>query len=147
MSELKSFIKPIDIRWADLDPNYHLRHSVYYDYGAYCRIRFFEEYGLSNKAMEEMKFGPILFREEAVFRKEIRMGDDLTIDLEVIKSRKDYSRWSVRHKLVKNEEILAAVLTVDGAWINTELRKLATPPSALGEVFAMMPKSADFAWL
>ncbi len=147
MSELKNFVKPIDIRWADLDPNYHLRHSVYYDYGAYCRIRFFEEYGLSNKVMEEMKFGPILFREEAVFRKEIRMGDGLTIDLEVIKSRKDYSRWSIRHQLVKNGEILAAVLTVDGAWINTELRKLATPPSALAEVFAKMPKSADFAWL
>ena len=147
MSELKTFVKPVDIRWADLDPNFHLRHSVYYDYGAYCRIRFFEEFGLSNKVMQEMKFGPILFREEAVFRKEIRMGDELTIDLEVTKSRKDYSRWSIRHQLVKNGDNLAAILTVDGAWINTEMRKLASPPSALGEVFAKMPKSSDFTWI
>ena len=147
MSELKNFVKALEIRWADLDPNFHLRHSVYYDYGAYCRIRFFEEFGLTNKVMQEMKFGPILFREEAVFRREIRMGDQLTIDLEVTKSRKDYSRWSIRHQLVKSGDNLAAILTVDGAWINTELRKLASPPSVFGEVFAKMPKSSDFTWI
>ena len=44
MDILQSFVRPIQIRWADLDPNFHLRHSVYYDYGAYCRIGFFEEF-------------------------------------------------------------------------------------------------------
>jgi len=147
MEILESFVKPIDIRWADLDPNYHLRHSVYYDYGAFCRIRFFEDLGLSTTRMEELKFGPILFREEAIFRKEIRMGDELTIDLQLIKSRQDYSRWTIRHQLVKNKDILAAVINVDGAWINTALRKLATPPASLTEVFAKMPRSEDFVWI
>ncbi len=147
MEILESFVKPIDIRWADLDPNYHLRHSVYYDYGAFCRIRFFEDLGLSTTRMEELKFGPILFREEAIFRKEIRMGDELTIDLQLFKSRQDYSRWTIRHQLVKNKDILAAVINVDGAWINTALRKLATPPASLTEVFAKMPRSEDFVWI
>jgi acyl-CoA thioester hydrolase len=147
MEILESFVKPIDIRWADLDPNYHLRHSVYYDYGAFCRIRFFEDLGLSTTRMEELKFGPILFREEAIFRKEIRMGDELTIDLQLIKSRQDYSRWTIRHQLVKNKDILAAVINVDGAWINTAQRKLATPPASLTEVFAKMPRSEDFVWI
>jgi acyl-CoA thioester hydrolase len=120
---------------------------VYYDFGAFCRIRFFEDFGLSNARMEELKFGPILFREEAIFRKEIRMGDELTIDLQLTKSRQDFSRWSIRHQLVKNKDTLAATLTVDGAWINTALRKLATPPASLTEVFAKMPRSEDFAWI
>ena len=147
MEILQNFIKPIQIRWADLDPNFHLRHSVYYDYGAYCRIDFFEEFGLSNARMQELQFGPILFREEAIFRKEIRMGDELTIDLQLIKSKKDYSRWAIRHQLIKNQNILAATLLVEGAWINTLLRKLATPPSVLVEVFAKMPRTEEFSWI
>ena len=144
---MQSFIKPIDIRWSDLDPNFHLRHSVYYDYAAYCRISFFESYGLPTGRMQELQYGPILFREEAVFRKEVRMGDQLTIDLQVVKSRKDFSRWTIRHQLIKNENMLSAVITVDGAWINTELRKLSTPPPELVTVFDQMPKAEEFAWV
>ena len=89
---MDQYIKPLEIRWSDLDPNFHLRHSVYYDYGAYCRISFLEEYGLGTEVMQRLNFGPILFREEAVFRKEIRIRDLLSIDLKLLKSRKDFSR-------------------------------------------------------
>jgi acyl-CoA thioester hydrolase len=144
---MEKFTQAIEVRWSDLDPNFHLRHSVYYDYAAFCRIAFFEKGGLPTHTMQEMQFGPILFREEAVFRKEIRMGEELYIDLQLTKSRKDFSRWSIRHHLIKNREILAAVITVDGAWINTALRKLATPPGRLVELFLEMPKSEDFEWV
>ncbi len=141
---MAEFIKKIDIRWSDLDPNFHLRHSVYYDYGAFCRIGFFEAHGMPAGLMEELSFGPILFREEAVFRKEVRWGDELTIDLQLTKTRKDFSRWTIRHQLIKNSNILSAVITVDGAWINTNERKLATPPTAITDVFDKMPRSSDF---
>jgi acyl-CoA thioester hydrolase len=143
---MEQYMKPVEVRWADLDPNFHLRHSVYYDYAAYCRISFLQEHGLGADALGRLQFGPILFREEAVFRKEIRPGDQLGITLEVIRSRLDFSRWSIRHQLIKNGTILSAVITVDGAWINTRERKLATPPPAIAGVFDMMPKSQDFQW-
>ncbi|MES1226648.1 MAG: thioesterase family protein [Bacteroidota bacterium] len=144
---MHEYYKPIEIRWADLDPNFHLRHSVYYDYGAYCRVCFLEEFGLTNKVMQELHFGPILFREEAIFRKEVRLGDKLLIDLQVTKSRRDYSRWTIRHQLMKNKDILSAIITVDGAWINTKERKLATPPDQVATVFDQMPKASEFEWL
>ena len=144
---MSEYIKSLDIRWSDLDPNFHMRHSVYYDYGAFCRVSFLEEFGLTHTVMQELKFGPILFREEAVFRREVVLGDILHINLRLIKARKDFSRWSIRHEIIKNKDKLAAVITVDGAWINLVLRKLATPPPEVIEVFSKMKQSADFEWL
>lgn len=144
---MENFNRIIQIRWSDLDPNFHLRHSVYYDWGAYCRVEFLNEYGLSADVMQQLRFGPILFREECIFRKEIRSGDQVVIDLKLIKSRKDFSRWSIQHRITKNGDILCAVLSVDGAWLNVVERKLASPPEQVYEVFNKMPKDEKFEWL
>ncbi len=146
LKQMNDYLKPLEIRWADLDPNFHLRHSVYYDYGAYCRICFLEEHGLTNAMMHELNVGPILFREEAVFRKEIRLGDQLRINLQLMKAKKDFSRWTIRHQIIKGENVLSAIVTVDGAWINTLQRKLATPPSEVIAVFEQMPQASEFEW-
>jgi acyl-CoA thioester hydrolase len=144
---MNNFNRIIQIRWSDLDPNFHLRHSVYYDWGAFCRVEFLNEYGLTADVMQQLRFGPILFREECVFRKEIRSGDVVTINLKLIRARKDFSRWSIQHHITKNESVLSAVLTVDGAWMNVVERKLASPPEKVFEVFDKMPKDEKFEWL
>src|SRR5438445_6115804 len=113
------YVKPVEVRWSDLDPNFHLRHSVYYDYCAFTRISFLEEHGLTISFMTKHHFGPILFREECVFRKEIRLGDTVSIDMQLLKARPDQSRWSIQHRIMKNGDEVAAIVTVDGAWINT----------------------------
>ena len=143
---MEEYIKPIDIRWSDLDPNLHLRHSAYYDFGAYSRISFMEENGLNNALMQELQFGPILFREEAIFRKEIRLGDKVSIHLQLLKARKNFSRWTIRHQLMKNDHVLAATITVEGAWSNLAERKLACPPADVVSVFDQMPRATEFEW-
>ena len=143
---MNEFVKSIEVRWADLDPNFHVRHSVYYDWGAYSRICFFQAQGVTTSILLEHSLGPILFREECIFRKEIHFSDKLNIDLQLIKSRDDYSRWSIRHSIYKNTDTLAAIITVDGAWIDTLKRKLAVPPAIAVNMIAEMPKSPDFEW-
>lgn len=144
---MSSYVKTVEVRWSDLDPNFHLRHSVYYDYGAYCRIAFLEAHGLSAAFMAQNHLGPILFREECVFRKEIRLGDVVTIDLHLLKAKEDQSRWSIQHHIYKNADVLAAVITVEGAWINTLLRKLSAPPEQVLHVFNNMPRAEQFDWI
>ena len=144
---MENFNRIIQIRWSDLDPNFHLRHSVYYDWGAFCRVEFLNEYGLSADVMQKLRFGPILFREECIFRKEIRSEDVVHIDLKLIRARKDISRWSIQHHITRNTNLLAAVITVDGAWINMVERKLAAPHEKVVEVFNAMPKAGYFEWL
>jgi acyl-CoA thioester hydrolase len=144
---MEQFIQTAEIRWSDLDPNFHLRHSVYYDYGAFARINFLNMHELTPEFMNEYQFGPILFREECVFRKEIRLGDTISLDVRLLRSRTDFSRWSIRHNIFKNTDVLAAVLTVDGAWIDLQRRKLATPPEKVAHVFEQMPRTEDFEWI
>ena len=144
---MESYVKEIQVRWSDLDPNAHLRHSVYYDWGALCRIEFLYQHDLTATLMQQLHFGPILFREECVFKKEIRLGDKVKIGLRLLKARKDYSRWSIQHDIIRDNDILSAILTVDGAWLDTVKRKLAIPPQQVLDVFSKMPLIEDFYWL
>jgi acyl-CoA thioester hydrolase len=82
-----------------------------------------------------------------VFRREIRLGDEIKMNLQLIRSKKDFSRWSIQHQIVKNGDTLCAVLTVDGAWMNVIQRKLTSPPGQVHEVFSKMPTAENFEWI
>jgi acyl-CoA thioester hydrolase len=142
---MKEFIKEIQLRWSDLDPNFHLRHSIYYDWGAFCRIEFLREFDLTAHIMQQLHFGPILFREECVFKREIRDGDKITVDLSLLKAKKDYSRWSIRHRCEKCRHPFS--YHYRGAWINTIERKLTLPPPVAEKVFSEMPVDENFQWM
>ena len=137
---MDNYAKKIEIRWSDIDPNFHLRHSVYYDFGAFVRISFLAEHGLTTAHMQEHHIGPILFREECVFKREIHFNDAVSVNVKLLKATPDMGRWTMVHEIWKNEDTLSAVLTIDGAWIDTEVRKLAVPPEEFRKVFELIPK-------
>lgn len=64
----------------------------------------------------------------------------------LLKAKKDYSRWSIKHNIIKNGDIISAIIVVDGAWLNTKERKLIPPPEA-GKVFSEMPVDENFLWI
>lgn len=129
-----------------MDPNFHLRHSVYYDFAASLRTEFLMTYGVTPQIMMKEHFGPILFREEALFRKEIRLGDVLTIDVKASKLSEDYSKFGMQHQIKRGEET-CAIINVEGAFIDTIKRKLTAPPQIAKDLVDSMPKTDDFAWI
>lgn len=138
------FSRPVEVRWSDLDPNFHLRHSVYYDYAAYLRVALLNEIGLTPPVFMQHHFGPIIFREECIFKKEIHFGDQLEVNAVITKARKDFSRWTIKHEIWKNKNVLAAILNIEGAWMDTVKRKLYKPEAFLAEAFNKIPKHPDF---
>jgi len=108
------------------------------------RITCFSEHGLTNLKFEELRIGPILFREEAIFKREIKFEDKITVDLVVTKATSDFSRWSVRHHFFKDDGTLSAIINLDGAWIDVLARKLAIPDDFIQRVFEDFPKAKDF---
>lgn len=144
---MDAYTKEVEIRWSDIDPNFHLRHSVYYDFGAFVRISFLAEHGLTTAQMQQQQIGPILFREECVFKREIHFQDKVSINLRLRKCTRDMGRWTMVHEILKNDTTLSAILTIDGAWIDTQKRKLALPPASFIEVFEKIPRTEDFEWI
>ena len=137
----------LHIRWADIDANRHLRHSVYYDFAAAARMQFLHLQGLTSAKLEAFQIGPVLFREEAIFRREIKLEDQITLDIFLIKASEDFGRWGLRHHFTKAEGTLATILNVEGAWIDLAKRKLAVPNEEVQKIFAAFPKSEDFQWI
>jgi len=140
-------VQNLEVRWADLDPNYHVRHSVYYDWGATARMNFLTAAGLTAKLLNEQHFGPVIFREECIFRREIYFGDVLTIDVKTTKLRRDLGRFSIRHQITKADGTVCAIINIDGAFIDTLTRKLTVPPQIAYDTFTKMPMADDFEWL
>jgi len=140
--------KQVFLRWSDLDANHHVRHSAYYDFGAQHRIELLAEAGLTMKRLATLKLGPVLFREECIFKREMLMNDHIEIATYMVAARKDGSRFSMRHVLTKNQETHCAIINIEGAWMDLGIRKLAVelPPEVV-TLAKLIPPAEDFAWL
>src|SRR3569833_146102 len=132
------------VLWSQIDANQHLRHSAYADFGAQARLTMLEKLGLQPAELFKYKIGPILFREELFYLREIGINDYIKVTCELIKSRSDGSRWSIRHEIYRGDGIKAAIIITDGAWIDMEKRKLTALPAELNEMFMHAPKAADY---
>ena len=133
-----------NVMWSQIDANMHLRHSAYADFAAQARLSILEYVGLNNEVFRESNVGPILFREELIYFREIAANHSVKIKCELTKSRIDASRWSFRHEIYRGDGIKAATVNVDGAWIDTSKRKLAVLPDFFIEFFNKIPKAADY---
>lgn len=140
------FHSRVSLRWADIDANFHVRHTVFYDLGSEMRIRFLAAHGVTMRFMQEQGFGPVLFREECRFLKEVRIEDSVDIELAVCALGRDHRKFGFEHRFMRGEEICALV-RVEGAWLNARTRKVFVPPKPVIDAMNGAPRTADFTWL
>jgi acyl-CoA thioester hydrolase len=132
------------VLWSQIDANQHLRHSAYADFAAQARLRMLEGLGLKPAMLFGHKIGPVLFREELIYLREVGINEYIKVTCELTKSRPDGSRWSIRHELYRSDGIKAAIINVDGAWIDMEKRKLGKLPTEISKLFMQAIKSSDY---
>jgi acyl-CoA thioester hydrolase len=135
---MQFFTETAEVRWADIDPNFHVLHSKYYDYCANARMNFLQKNGITMQAVQQYNCGPILLREEAVFKREIKFGDTLEIRIALKTYTPDFGRWTFTNEIWKNIDTLAAIITVDGAWLDTINRKMMVPPPLFVNAFSQL---------
>lgn len=135
------------VLWAQIDANLHLRHSAYADLCAQARSNMLNEVGFSLELFSLHKIGPILFREELTYLREIRLDETVSVSVEITKYNAVNSRFTFKHVVYNQELTPAAVVVVDGAWMNLSSRKLTSIPSDWEKFIDLIPHSKDFVFI
>ena len=88
--------------------------------------------------------GPILFTEETSFKKEIHLGENITVNLKLQGLSENNERWKIIHEVYNEAGKLSAIIKVYGAWIDLTKRKLRVPPTETKAMFDYAERSEDF---
>lgn len=144
MAEEQAFQEHFTARWADVDANRHLRNTVFSELATHTRFRLLQAHGFGQAAFESHRFGPVMFREEVRYRREVLFGETMTVNVLFAGLSPDGSHWRVRQEVARADGKQAAVLTIDGAWIHLDTRKLVPPPPALLDILRRLPRTGDF---
>lgn len=138
------FEKIFEIRWADLDPNNHVRHSAYNDYAAQARLAWLSANGFTLQKFQSLKINPVLFKETTEFHREVRADDKIRVTCTIGGVSEDGRKFRIGHEIFRGDGVKAATITVDGAWFSIETRKVIAAPAELHNVMTSMPKSEKF---
>ncbi|WP_177765774.1 acyl-CoA thioesterase [Flavobacterium sp. I3-2] len=132
------------VLWSQIDANGHLRHSAYSDLCTQARSNMMKQVGFSMQEFSKHKIGPILFKEETIYFKEVRMDEEVYVKVLMTKFNSENHRFSITHELYNSKDVKCAVVNVDGAWMDLVTRKLTLIPNELISLIEFIPKSEDF---
>lgn len=142
---MSSFESRCEVRWADLDPNGHVRHTVFMDWATQCRVAVLAAHGLTPRRFQELSCGPVLLREETDYLREVGAGDEIRVVLELVGASADWKHFIIRHRLTRRDGVHCATVLVRGAWFDLKTRKVIVPPPPIAEAFSHFPHAADYA--
>jgi acyl-CoA thioester hydrolase len=137
--------REIQVRWSDLDPNGHLRHTAYMDYGAQARVGFLSDCGFTLERFRKLHLGPVLFHEDTRYLREVHANECVVVTTELCGLSIDGKHWRMRNRIFKADGTLACVIDVQGAWLDTTTRKIVAPPSELQDAMRKAPHTQDYA--
>lgn len=141
---VKEFNFIITPRWSDLDANQHVRHSAYADWATHSRMAWLDQHGFSFKRLYELRTAPIQFEDTTKYLKEIALGEEILIDLQLVGLNHDASRYHMRQTFQRGETV-CALYEIKGAWLDVVSRRIAPPPEGLLEATKNMVRAPDFA--
>jgi len=81
MREGAAFECHFEVRWADLDGNRHVRNTAFSEYATHTRFRLLAAHGFAQAQLEQLRFGPVMMREEIRYRWEVHFGDALVVNV------------------------------------------------------------------
>ena len=139
------FERTLYARWGDMDFNGHMRNTAFLDAGADVRMMFFAENGFSMREFEQRRIGPVIFRDELDYYRELRLLQDVRVTLVAVGLSDDCARFRLRNEFFRaaDGERVARV-TSSGGWLDLEKRKLTAPPEDLASLLRQIARADDF---
>jgi acyl-CoA thioester hydrolase len=140
-----SFSHPFMIDWDSLDANLHVANTRYNALATNARVAFLFKIGYVFDP--SVSFGPVVLTDTISYKKELKLGDKGTVELQLLGLSTDHGRWKVRQVIYKEtggERIVSSVIDSLGGWIDLRLRKLSIPQGPFVEKFAQLARAEEF---
>jgi acyl-CoA thioester hydrolase len=144
MPQTSAYQEHFSIRWSDLDANRHVKNTIFSELATHARFRLLESHGFDQTRFESLRFGPVMIMEEIKYRRELLLGDRVTVNVLFAGLSDDGSHWSVIQEVERGDGKQAAIVTIDGGWIDLDTRKLVAPPIELLRILQVVHRTADF---
>ncbi|MCB0270997.1 MAG: acyl-CoA thioesterase, partial [Calditrichaeota bacterium] len=140
------FTKEYEIRWCDVDPNMHMRHTVIGDITDHIRGVYFEQHDISFQKLREMMVGPVLLQYSVRFLREVMMYEKVLVEFQIKSLSRDLRKFRFYHRIYKMDGQIAAEVEVFGAWMDLVKRKITVPPDLVRGVLDHAPMADNFEW-
>ncbi len=134
-----------EIRWSDLDANRHMKNYAYMQYAIHTRIKFFAMSGFAPDKFNDYQLGPVVFRDELKYYRELHLLDKITVDLCVGGLSADGVRFKLQNNIYQADGELSATVISEGGWLDLTTRKLRKPPEILEQALRGLPQTTDYA--
>ncbi|WP_109526977.1 MULTISPECIES: acyl-CoA thioesterase [Nocardia] len=133
-----SFSTQVMVRGYELDTQGHLNQAVYLQYGEHARWGLLRAAGVAQEKLIADGIGPVVLETTIKYKRELRGGDEVTIDCAF--------EWSggktfrIRQEIRKLDDTVAAEISVIGGILDLTARKLVADPGARLRVLAERPE-------
>lgn len=139
---MAKYIHKFEVRWSDIDANRHLANASYVQYCAHARMGFLKKQKLGLSQLNRYAIGPVILHERYSFFREIYSDRTVYVTVELSGASEDGMIYRFLHKFYLPDGSHCATAEATGVWIDTNLRKMTTPPE---EVLSLIEpyKTAD----
>ena len=139
-----SYQREMIATWSDMDFNSHMRNTAYIDKSADVRMMFFDDNGFSMDKFYRLNFGPIVRSDKAVYFKEIRLQEPITIALLLGGISEDGSNFHFVNEIYNGDGKLSVRVSSECAWLDLKQRQLIAPPEDLLALMLSLSKTDDY---
>lgn len=134
-----TYEKNYQVRWADLDPNAHMKSVAYLEYATHTRFAFLNDKGFGIAYLRKAAISPILFEERINFYRECPPQEQITVNNVVVSLGSDGRKWHMKHEFHNASGALCAVVSAKGAWFCLNERKVVAPPQEIFDALSQLP--------
>jgi len=139
------FLKQFTVGWGDLDSNNHMRNTAYLDVAGTARFTFFKENGFSPSRFRELNFGPVVFKDEVEYMRELMLLETFTVNFLQDGMNQSGSVFRIMNEFFNPQGERVALVKTHGAWFDLAKRKIQPPPDELLAVMRSLPKTSTYA--
>ena len=130
--------------WKDIDFNQHMRNTAFLEKIDDVRLMFFTDNGFSMREFARLRIGPVVFRDEVDYMKEVNLLDEIKVTIATGGLSEDVSHYIIRNEMFRADGKMTARVTSHGTWFDLVERKIVAPPKELASIFQALPKTEDY---